>query len=119
MNPVIGLSLGRIAVGAVALASPETAARMFQLDPVSNPQVPYVTRIFGSREVALGLVTLVARGRAQKGLIGVGILVDAADAATGYLAMQDGTVSRKTAMTLIGPAVGAIGAGLVGMVRRG
>ena len=118
MSPVIGLSLGRIAVGAVALASPETAARMFQLDTAANPQVSYVARLFGSREVALGLVTLVSRGRAQKGLIGLGILVDAADAGTGYLAMQDGTVSRKTAMTLIGPAGGAIAAGLVALVRR-
>lgn len=118
MNPVIGLSLGRIAVGATALASPELAARMFQLDPVSNPQVPYVARLFGSREIALGLVTLLARGKAQRGLIGLGILVDGADAATGYLAMQDGTVSRKTALTLIAPAVGAMGSGLIGLLKR-
>ena len=118
MNPVIGLSLGRIAVGSVALANPVAAARLFQLDPVSNPQVPYVTRLFGSREVALGLVTLLARGKTQRGLIGVGVLVDAADAATGYLAMQDGSVSRKTALTLIGPAVGAAGSGLIGLLKR-
>jgi hypothetical protein len=118
MNPVIGLCLGRIAVGATALANPEMAARIFQLDPVSNPQVPYVTRIFGSREIALGLATLLARGRAQKGMIGLGVLVDAADGVTGYLAMQDGTVSRKTAMTLIAPAIGAVGSGLIGLVKR-
>ena len=118
MNPVIGLSLGRIAVGSVALANPETAARLFQLDPVTNPQVPYVTRLFGSREVALGLVTLLASGKAQRGLIGLGILVDGADAATGYLAMQDGSISRKTAYTLIGPAVGAMASGALGLFRR-
>ncbi len=118
MNPVIGLSLGRIAVGSVALANPEAAARLFQLDPVSNPQVPYVTRLFGSREVALGLVTLLASGRSQRALIGVGILVDGADAATGYLAMQSGAVSRKTAMTLIGPAAGAMASGVLGLLRR-
>jgi hypothetical protein len=118
MNPVIGLSLGRIAVGAAAVANPQLAARMFQLDPVGSPQVPYVTRLFGSREIALGLATLAARGRSQRGMIGLGVLVDAADAATGYLAMQDGTVSKKTAMTLIGPAVGATVSGLVGLLRR-
>ena len=118
MNPVIGLSLGRIAVGSVALANPEAAARLLQLDPVSNPQVPYVTRLFGSREVALGLVTLLARGKAQRGVIGLGVVVDSADAATGYLALQDGSASRKTALTLIGPAIGAAGAGLIGLLRR-
>ena len=118
MNPVIGLSIGRIAVGATALANPEFGARMFQLDPASNPQLPYLTRLFGSREVALGVVTLLARGkRAQRGVIGLGILVDAADAATGYLAMQDGSASRKTAMALIAPAIGAVASGVVGIVR--
>ena len=118
MNPVIGLSLGRVAVGAVAVANPETAARMFQLDPVGNPQLGYVTRLFGIREVALGLSTLMARGRARTAMIGLGILVDAGDGATGVLAMQDGTVSRKTALTLIGPAAGAVASGLVALVRR-
>jgi hypothetical protein len=118
MNPALGLSLGRISLGATAVANPGLAARIFQLDPVGNPQLPYVTRLFGIREIALGAATLMSRGRARKGMIGLGVLVDAADGATGYLAMRDGTVSRKTAMTLLGPAVGAVGAGLVALVRR-
>ncbi len=64
------------------------------------------------------MVTLLARGKAQRGLIGLGILVDGADAATGYLAMQDGSVSRKTAMTVIAPAIGAVGSGLLGLLKR-
>lgn len=118
MNPVIGLSLGRIGVGAAALANPQAAAKLLKLDPVTNPQVPYVVRLFGSREIALGVVTLLVGGRSGRALIGLGILVDGADAATGYLAMRDGTVSRKTAMTLIGPAVGAMASGAVGLLRR-
>jgi len=106
VNPVIGLSLGRVAVGSVALANPDLAAKLFQLDPATNPQLLYLTRLFGSREIALGLVTLLARDKTRRNLVLAGILVDAADAATGYLAMQEGTVSKKTAFTLIGPAVG-------------
>jgi hypothetical protein len=118
MNPVIGLSLGRIAVGAAALANPDASAKLFRLDPTTNPQVPYLMRLFGSREVALGLVTLLARGKAQRGVIGVGVLVDAADAATGYLAMQDGSVNRKTAMALVVPALGATASGVLALFRR-
>ena len=118
MNPVTGLSLGRIAVGSVALANPTYAARALQLDPVTSPQVPFTLRLFGSREVALGLVTLASRGRGRRSLIGLGVLVDAADAATGYLALQEGSVSRTTAASLGGPAVGAVVAGLVGLLRR-
>jgi len=118
MNPVIGLSLGRIAIGAVAVADPERAARVFQLDPVSNPQLPYITRLFGVREIALGVATLMSSGRTRTGMVGLGILVDAADGATGYLAMQDGTVSRRTATALMGPAVGGVASGLVALVKR-
>ena len=118
MNPLLGLSIGRIAVGALALAKPDVAAKTFQLDAVSNPQVPYVVRLFGAREVALGVVTLFAGGKTRRGVIAVGVAVDAADAATAYLAMKDGSVSKKTAYTLLGPAVGAAGSGLLALVRR-
>jgi Domain of unknown function (DUF4267) len=118
MNPLIGLSVGRIAVGSLAVANPGMAAKTFQLDPTSNPQVPYVIRLFGAREVALGLITLFAGGRSRRGVIAVGVAVDAADAATAYLALQDGSVSKKTAYTLLAPAVGAVGSGLLALVRR-
>ena len=118
MNPLLGLSIGRIAVGAVALANPEMAAKTFQLDAVSNPQVPYLLRLFGAREVALGVVTLFAGGKTRRGVIAVGVAVDSADAATAYLAMKDGSVSRKTAMTLLGPAIGAVGSGVIGLLKR-
>lgn len=115
MNPVTGLSLGRIAVGTVALADPNLAGKLFQLDPATNQQLSYVTRLFGSREVALGLATLVARGRTRRNLVLLGVLVDAADAGTGYLGIQDGVVSKQTGGALIGPAAGAIVAGLLGL----
>jgi hypothetical protein len=119
MNPVIGLSLGRIAVGAAAVANPEMVAKSIGVDAVSNPQAAYVTRLFGLREAALGLATLVTRGRSQKGVIGVGVLVDAGDAATSYLAMQQGQITKKAALSLLAPAVGAVGSGLLALVKRG
>lgn len=118
MNPVIGLSLGRIAVGAVALARPEAAAKALQLDPTTNPQLPYVARLFGSREIALGLVTLFARGKGRTSVVTLGVLVDAADVGAAYVAMKEGSVSQRSAGALIGPAVGAIAAGLTSIVRR-
>jgi hypothetical protein len=119
MNPVTGLSLGRIAVGAAAVANPATVAKGLGVDPVSNPQAAYLTRLFGIREIALGLATLAVPGRARKGVIGIGVLVDAADGATSYLAMRDGEIDKRAAMALLAPAVGAVGSGLLGLVRRG
>lgn len=116
MNPVTGLSLGRVAIGAVALGNPALAGKLFQLDVEANPQLPYLARLFGSREVALGLLTLLSSGKTRRNLVLVGLAVDAADAATGYLGIQDGSVSRTTGLALVGPAVGAMVAGARGLL---
>ena len=83
MDPITGLAYGRIAVGTLSLLSPKLAARLFLLDPQTNPQVPYVTRLFGSREIALGAITLASSGAARERLVQVGIAVDGADLVTG------------------------------------
>jgi Domain of unknown function (DUF4267) len=115
MNPVTGLSLGRIAVGAVSFANPGLAAKMFGLDLENNPQGPYVARLFGSREIALGAATLLARGTTRRNLVLAGIGVDLADAATGVLGIQDKTVPVRTGVMLIGPALGAVLSGFAGL----
>lgn len=118
MNPVTGLSLGRVAIGAFSLARPGTAATAFGLDPVANPQAPYLMRLFGSRELALGTVTLLARGRGRAGVVLLGVAVDAADVATGYLGPQEGQVPARTGAMLVGPAALAIVMGLAGLRTR-
>jgi hypothetical protein len=118
MDPVTGLSLGRIAIGATALASPDLAGRLFRLDTRANPQLPYMARMFGSREVALGVITLAARGRSRRALAGLGLAVDAADAYAGYDAGRSGAVSQQTSAFLVAPAVGAVLAGALSLLRR-
>jgi len=119
MNPVIGLSLGRIAVGAISFAQPAVAAKMFGLDIDNNPQGPYLARLFGSREIALGAATLLARGKTRRNLVLAGIGVDLADAATGVLGIQDKTVPTRTGAMLIAPAIGAVLAGFGGLRNKG
>jgi hypothetical protein len=111
MNPVTGLALGRIAIGIGALASPDLASKLFRLDGANNPQLPYMTRMFASREIALGAVTLVARGAARRKLIALGIFVDGADAFAGYDAIRTGAVTNSVGIGLTAPALGAVVAG--------
>lgn len=115
MNPVTGLALGRVAIGAISLGSPALAGKLFALDNSANPQLPYMGRMFGSREVALGAITLLARGKNRRNLVLAGIAVDAADAVSGYLAARDGSVSRVTGAKLVAPALAAVAAGAVGL----
>src|SRR5437763_452029 len=86
MNPVTGLSLGRIAIGAAALAKPDLVGQ--RLTPGTQASTPLLTQWFGSREVALGAATLLTRGGARRTLVLIGMAVDAADAATAYQAVQ-------------------------------
>lgn len=115
MNPVTGLSLGRIAIGAASLYDPATTARQMMLDPAGSPQLPYLTRLFGTREVALGAATLLASGKARRTLVLLGVLVDLADAATGYAATKDGSVPVKAGQGMTAVASGAVVAGLLGL----
>lgn len=117
MNPVTGLALGRIAIGLGALASPDLASKLFRLDGANNPQLGYMTRMFGSREIALGAVTLVARGAARRKLVALGIFVDGADAFAGIDAVRTGSVSNSVGIGLTAPAVGAVIAGGIALAR--
>ncbi|MCW2784196.1 MAG: hypothetical protein JWP74_713 [Marmoricola sp.] len=118
MNPVTGLSLGRIAIGIGALASPDLATKLFRLDGPGNPQLPYMTRMFGSREVALGAITLVSKGAARRKLVALGIAVDGADAYAGLDAMKSGVVTRTTGIGLVAPAVFAVVSGALALFAR-
>ena len=118
MNSALGLAGARVLVGGVAVAAPELGVKMFRLDPTANPQLAYMARLFGSREVVLGAATLLARGKTRRNLILAGIGVDAADSAAAVLAGESGSVDRTTQVLLAVPAVAAVLAGLSGLRPR-
>jgi hypothetical protein len=111
MNPVTGLSLGRIAIGIASLAKPDLVAQ--QMGQGSG--APLLTQWFGSREIALGTVTLLASGGARRNLVLVGMAVDAADAGTAYAAVQGKLLDRKLGTSLAAVAGGAVVSGLLGL----
>lgn len=117
LDPVTGLSLGRIVIGAGALAAPSSTARVFGLDPAANPQLGYMGRMFGARELALGAVTLVSRGALRRNLTAVGIAVDGADLANGVIELGQKNVSKLASGLLIGAAAGAVGSGVLALAR--
>lgn len=119
MNPVTGLALGRIAVGAVSFFSPDQAARLFRLDPTTNPQLPYMSRMFGSREIALGAITLMTTGAARRRLVQLGVAVDGADTVAALLAARGGYVSKATGALLALPALGAVAVGVSDLTDAG
>ena len=115
MEPIIGLAYARIAVGALSLLSPTLAAKAFLLDPDHNPQLPLITRMFGSREVALGALTLASSGKARAALVQAGIAVDGADTLAGLAATISGSISKPAGLVLTGAAAGAVTTGVLAL----
>ena len=113
MDPITGLAIGRITVGAISLLSPTLAARLFLLNARTNPQLPYVTRMFGSREIALGALTLASSGAARRQLVQAGVAVDSADAVTGLIGTVNGSVSKPAGLLMTLVAGGAVATGVM------
>jgi hypothetical protein len=118
MNSATGLAAARVVLGSVSVAAPEYDMKMFRLDPTANPQLAYLARMFGSREIALGAATLLARGKTRRNLILAGVGVDAADTVAAVLAGESGSVDRTTQVLLAVPAAVAVLAGLSGLRSR-
>ncbi len=117
MDPVLGLSLGRIAIGVGSIASPSLTARLFGLSPADNPQMAYFTRMFGVREIALGGLTLLAKGSTRRTMVLAGMAVDSGDAVTGAIALARKEVPLLASAGLIAVAVGAVGSGAAALAQ--
>jgi hypothetical protein len=113
MEPITGLAYGRIVIGALSLLSPSLTARLFLLDPKSNPQLGYMGRMFGSREIALGAITLASSGDARRRLIQLGVAVDGADAYTGIASAATGSVPKRAGLLLTVVAAAAVATGVM------
>jgi hypothetical protein len=110
-NPRTSLPLGRIAIGAATFAAPEVLGGMFGFQPGADGAASFMARLFGVRDVALGLGTLLSSGEAQDLWWRLGILCDAGDAATGWLAVRAGAPKRGPVMTMA-VALAAVGVGI-------
>ena len=111
-----GLLIGvRTAVGAGSWVAPELSGRLFGLDAAANPQLPYVGRLFGVRDVALGAGLALSNGQSRKLWLQLGIACDAADAVAGLLAGRKGQLSKLSTVLVTAPALLGIALGVAGL----
>src|SRR3954452_20036662 len=115
MDPITGLAYGRISIGALSFLFPSLTARLFLLDPASNPQLSYMARMFGSREIALGAITLASSGDARRRLVQLGVAVDGADTWTGIVTAAQGSVPKKTGVLLAVVGAAAVASGVMAL----
>jgi hypothetical protein len=91
------IAISRMAVGAGAWLTPNLSGRLFGLDPDGNPQLPYVGRLFGARDVVLGAGALRSPRKQKDTWVAAGVACDVADVAAGALAGARGTLPPAAA----------------------
>jgi hypothetical protein len=107
----VGLSRGRIAIGAAALAMPGLASRVMFGRDGARPGTRAFARMLGGRDVALGLGVVIAldRGAPVRGWLEACALADSVDLVTCMLAGND--IPRAARLNTIVLAGGAALAG--------
>lgn len=92
------LAQARLAVGIAALVAPRVTARFFGVDPATNPAAPYLTRMFGARELYMAAPFLMpAPGLDESELASRGVPVDAADCTAALFAGLRGYLPWRAA----------------------
>jgi hypothetical protein len=105
----------RIVIGVASWATPRMAAKVFGLDAQANPQAPYLARLFGARDIALGWGALSSEGEARRQWLRAGLACDLADAAAGIAGGRGGYLPPVASVLVTGTAISAAVLGAVAL----
>jgi Domain of unknown function (DUF4267) len=108
LSHITSLAITRLAVGGSAFATPRLAGRVFGLDVDANPQAPYLARLFGVRDAALGIGILTSQGAARRQWLLIGVACDAGDVLAGLAAGRAGALPKATTAVVTATAVSAV-----------
>jgi hypothetical protein len=114
-NTVTTLAGLRLAVGISSWATPRLAGKAFGLDATANPQSPYLARLFGARDVALGYGLLTTTGETQRQWLAIGAACDVADAVAGVAATRGGYLPKLPGFAVTATALAATALGLAAL----
>ena len=114
-NTVTSLAGLRLAVGISSWATPRLAGKVFGLDAVANPQSPYLARLFGARDVALGYGLLTTTGESRRQWLAIGAACDLADAVAGVAATRGGYLPKLSGVAVTVTALAATALGLAAL----
>ena len=117
MNPARTLIAARTALGTGALLAPRQTGRLFLLDPAANPQVVFVGRMWGARNLALAAGLQGIRGPQRRATRQLNVAVDVADAIAAWLAWREGSLPAPAALLAGGTAVVATALGVASLAE--
>lgn len=104
----------RLAIGGGAWALPQLTGKLFGFQSMDNQESIYLGRLFGVRDLILGVGLLSTEGEAQRLWWRLGIVCDAADTAAGVLGFRAGGPKRGMVLSTV-TAAGAVSMGIAGL----
>jgi hypothetical protein len=105
----------RILIGVSSWLTPRVSGRLFGLDAKANPQSPYLGRLFGVRDIALGVGALASEGDARRLWLTAGLACDGADALAGVAGGARGYLPKFTSLLVTATALTAVGLGVAAL----
>ena len=105
----------RVLIGVSSWLTPRVAGRLFGLDAKANPQSPYLARLFGVRDIALGAGALMSEGDARRQWLVAGLACDGADALAGVAGGARGYLPKFTSLLVTGTALFAVALGVAAL----
>ena len=78
--------VGRFGLGAASLILPRFTARLLQMDPDANPASSFLMRLFGVRDIFLGVSPLLVSGQGRSRILATAAGVDLTDATAAVIA---------------------------------
>ena len=102
----------RLVLGLTSWFTPKFFMGAIGMDPHANPQACYMARLFGVRDLTLGLGLLSSRGDARRVWWRLGMLCDLGDAAAGFVSGRSGQLPVGRGVTVLFTGAGVVGATL-------
>jgi hypothetical protein len=102
----------RFVLGTASWFTPRFFMAAIGMDPHANPQAAYMSRLFGVRDLTLGLGLVATHGDARRLWWRLGILCDLGDAAAGALSARRGELPPGERVLVLFTGAGLVGASL-------
>ncbi len=97
--------VARCLLGAASLLVPRFTIRMLQLDPGENPSANFLIRIFGVRDIFLGVAPFLIPDPGRSTILGSATAVDLTDLAAAALAGLTGRIPPRAAVVTASAAL--------------
>jgi len=117
------LAVGRTGAGAVMIVRPRALPGLLGVDSATSSRMSWAVQMLGSREIALGVGTLVAlrsgNGAAARTWVAAGVICDAMDALVVGAGLARRRLPSAGGATTLAVAVGAAASGVRALQSRG